>query len=178
MQDSWKQLKSDNTLRKNILTSSHNLQSQWHVVSIRYYETKIHLTRKVGFEGIPKLDPYWKSQPVTHKVNMEWKAELNLCTTAILTRGSEFLMDRTSWSQTWSTKSTTTTKRRPLKRRRTYLRWRRKYWRLQADPRLEQNQEDRQLIVHLQGLYVFLNEYGLILNQELNSIKITQWQKE
>ena len=26
----------------------------------------------------PKLGPYWKSQPVTHKVNMEWKLELNL----------------------------------------------------------------------------------------------------
>ena len=26
----------------------------------------------------PRLGPYWKSQPVTHKVNMEWKLELNL----------------------------------------------------------------------------------------------------
>ena len=24
------------------------------------------LKRKVGFKGTPKLDPYWKSQPVTH----------------------------------------------------------------------------------------------------------------
>ena len=31
------------------------------------------LTRKVGFKGTPKLDPYWKSQPVTCMVNMEWK---------------------------------------------------------------------------------------------------------
>ena len=41
--------------------------------------------------------------------------------------------------------------------------------RLQADPRLKQNQEDLQLLAHLQGLYLFSKEYGLILNQELNS---------
>ena len=35
---------------------------------------------------------------------MEWKLELNLWTKTILTRGSEFLMDWISWSQTWSTK--------------------------------------------------------------------------
>ena len=55
---------------------------------------------------------------------------------------------------------------------------RRKYVRLQADSRLKQNREDPQLLVHLQGLYPFLKENGLILNQELNSIKLTQWQKE
>ena len=59
-------------------------------------EMKKHLTRKVGFEGTPKLDPYWKSQPVSCKVNME-------CTQTILTRGSEFLMDWTSWSRTQAT---------------------------------------------------------------------------
>ena len=34
--------------------------------------------RKVGCEGTPKLGPYWKSQPATYKVMMEWKLELNL----------------------------------------------------------------------------------------------------
>ena len=58
--------------------SSHNLQSQWLVVGTLCQEMKSHLTRKVGFEGTPKLDPYWKSQPATYKVNMEWKVELNL----------------------------------------------------------------------------------------------------
>ena len=48
--------------------------------------------RKAGFEGSPKLGPYWKSQPVTCKVTMEWKLELYLLTKTILTRGSEFLM--------------------------------------------------------------------------------------
>ena len=41
-------------------------------------EMKNHLTRKFGFEGTPKLGPYWKSQPATYKVNVEWKLELNL----------------------------------------------------------------------------------------------------
>ena len=44
--------------------------------------------------------------------------------------------------------------------------------------RQKQNQEDFQLLAHLQGLYLFLKENGLILNQELHSIKLTQWQKE
>ena len=30
---------------------------------------KNQLTRKIGFEGTPKLDPCWKSRPVTSKVN-------------------------------------------------------------------------------------------------------------
>ena len=71
---------------------SHNLQNQWHVVNTIYHEMKNHLTRKVGFEGTPKLGPYWKSQPVTCKVNMEWKLEMILSTKTILTRGSAFLM--------------------------------------------------------------------------------------
>ena len=33
---------------------------------------------KGWIQGTPKLDPYWKSQPVTYKVNTEWKSELNL----------------------------------------------------------------------------------------------------
>ena len=37
---------------------------------------KIYLARKDGFEGTPKLGPYWKSQPATNKVNMEWKLEI------------------------------------------------------------------------------------------------------
>ena len=98
---------------QNILTSSYNLQSQWHVVSILCHEMKNQLTRKVGFKGTPKLDPCWKSQPVTYKVNMEWKSELHLWTTTILTRGLEYLTAWTIWSQTWSTGSTTTTSKRP-----------------------------------------------------------------
>ena len=72
--------------------NSHNLQNQWLVVSALCQEMKIQLSRKVGFEGIPKLGPYWKSQPVTYKVNMKWKLELSLSKRTILTRGSEFPM--------------------------------------------------------------------------------------
>ena len=42
--------------------SSYNFQSQWHVVSLFYQETTNQLTRNVGFEWTPKLDPCWKSQ--------------------------------------------------------------------------------------------------------------------
>ena len=52
------------------------------------------------------------------------------------------------------------------------------YLLMQADQRLKQNREDLPLLAHLQGLYLFVKEYGLILNQELNSIKRTQWQKD
>ena len=78
---------------------------------------------------------------------MEWKSELNLWTKTILTHGSEFLMNWTSWSQTRSTKSTTTTSRKPLKRRRKYLL-------LQADHKLKQNRADLPLLAHLQELYL------------------------
>ena len=30
----------------------------------------------VGSEGTPRLDPYWKLQPVAYKVNMESKSEI------------------------------------------------------------------------------------------------------
>ena len=64
-----------------------------------------------------------------------------------------------------------TTSKRPLKRRRKYLR-------LQADQGLKQNREDFQLLAHLHELYIFLKENGLILNQEIRSITLTKWQKE
>ena len=41
-------------------------------------ETKVYLNHKVGSEGTPRLDPYWKLQPVACKVNMEWKSKLSL----------------------------------------------------------------------------------------------------
>ena len=68
-------------------------------------------------------------------------------------------------------RSTTTTSRGPLQRRRKYLR-------LQAGPRPKQNLEDLHPLAHLQGLFLFLKEDGLILNEELNPIKRTQWQKD
>ena len=46
------------------------------------------------------------------------------------------------------------------------------------EQRLKQNQADLPLLAHLHELYLFVKEYGLILNQELNPIKRTEWQKD
>ena len=134
-------------------------KTHWRVLttcsaSILYHEMKIQLKRKVGFRETPKLAPQWKSQPVTYKVNTEWKSELGLWTKTSLIRGSEFLTAWTNWPQTWSTRSTTTTSRRLLHRRRKHLR-------LQADPWLKQIQEDLPLLANLQRLHIFLKENGL-----------------
>ena len=51
------------------------------------------------------------------------------------------------------------------------------YLLMQADQKLKQNQEDLLLLAHPQELYLFVKEYGRILNQELNPIKRTHWQK-
>ena len=50
----------------------------WPVVSTLCQETKKHLHQKVGSEGIPKLDPYWKLQPVACTANMELRSEFRL----------------------------------------------------------------------------------------------------
>ena len=119
---------------------------------------KNHLTRKVGFEGTPKLVPYWKSQPATYKVNMEWKLELNLKTKTSLTCGSEFLMAWISWSRTWSTKSTTTTSRNPPRYSSKILRWKRMHLLFRADHREKQNHQDVLLLAHPQELYPSVKE--------------------
>ena len=49
---------------------------------------------------------------------------------------------------------------------------------LQADQRLKQDREDLPVLAHLQEVYLFVKEYGLIWNQELNSVKRTQWQQD
>ena len=45
---------------------------------------------------------------------------------------------------------------------------------VQADQRPKQNHEDLPLLAHLQELYIFMKEHGLMLNQELNQVKRTQ----
>ena len=47
-----------------------------------------------------------------------------------------------------------------------------------ADQKLKQNRQDLPLLAHLQELYLFVKEYGLILNHKLNPIKRTQRQKD
>ena len=52
------------------------------------------------------------------------------------------------------------------------------YLLLQADQRLKHNREDLPLLALLQELSLFVKDYGLMLNQELNPIMRTQWQKD
>ena len=55
---------------------------------------KINCPLTVGFDGTPKLDPCWKSQTITYKVNAEWKSELNLWTMTILNKLVTNLIDK------------------------------------------------------------------------------------
>ena len=55
---------------------------------------KINCPLTVGFDGTPKLDPCWKSQTITYKVNAEWKSELNLWTMTILNKLVTDLIDK------------------------------------------------------------------------------------
>ena len=59
---------------------SYNSQIQSPVVSTLCQGTKIHLNRRVGSEGTPKLGPYWKLQPVVCTVSTELRSELCLWT--------------------------------------------------------------------------------------------------
>ena len=52
------------------------------------------------------------------------------------------------------------------------------YLLLRADQRLKQNHEDLPLLPHLQELYLFVKEFGLMLSQELIRISPTQCQKD
>ena len=52
------------------------------------------------------------------------------------------------------------------------------YLLLRADQWPKQNHEDVFLSAHLQELYLSVKDLGLILNQELNPIERTQWQKD
>ena len=67
MQDFWMMSKSDSTSWRKTLQSSQKSQMQWLVVSTLRQETKIHLNRRVGSEGTPKLGPFWKLQLVACK---------------------------------------------------------------------------------------------------------------
>ena len=63
-------------MTKDTLHNSHNSQMQRPVVSTLCQEMKKHLNRKVGSKGTPKLDPYWKLQPVACTANLELRSEL------------------------------------------------------------------------------------------------------
>ena len=139
--------------------NSHNLQSQWHVVSTLCQE-KNHVTRKVGFEGTPKLGPCWKSKPATYMVKFERKYRPCLQIQLSLV-GHKF-----SWFECWSrtsatTKRTTTICRKPLRCSSKMLRWKRMYLLLWAESRLNQNHKDVIMPAHPQELYPSGKESGL-----------------
>ena len=67
---------------------------------------------------------------------------------------------------------------RPIVRASKIVRWKWKYLLLQGDHRLKQNRGDLPLLAHLQGLYLFVKEYGLILSQKLIRISFTQCQND
>ena len=87
------QPESDNTSWHNMLTRVLTMcrasGMSWVYVTTR---RQINWPERLDSRETPKVDPHRKSQPVTGKVNMEWKSELNLFTKTILTHGSEFLM--------------------------------------------------------------------------------------
>ena len=84
------------------------------VVNTLFQEVTDHHNQKDGSKGTPKLGPCWKSQSVICCVSTEWKSESCPWTRTILTLGSEFLMNQTSWSRTWATTKRTTPTNRNL----------------------------------------------------------------
>ena len=113
---------------------------------------------RVGSHNLP---PY--------KVNLEWTSELNLWTRTILTRGSESLMDWTSWSQTW-----TTTSRKPQTRSSNTMRWNRIHVLLQADQEAQAKPQRRISASSSTKIYLLEKELGPILNHKIIRSKIIQ----
>ena len=60
MQDSWQQLKSYSTSWQRTLTSSHNLQNQWHVVSTLCQKMKKSSDPKGWIRGNTKIGPVFE----------------------------------------------------------------------------------------------------------------------
>ena len=111
---------------------------------------KNQLTRKVGFEGTPKLDPCWKSQPVIWKVKYGVEIRIERVTKDIshswvrISHGLNKLVTDLKDKEYDENEQETSERRR-------------KYLRLQAEPRLKQNREDLPLLAHLQGLCLWID---------------------
>ena len=135
---------------------------------------KLVWTRKVGVEWTLRLDPYWKSQLVAYKVNMEWKSELSpvnkrpfsrswvrishglnkLVTNLIdkeLTANDDEKETSDTKTEVFAFASRTKAKAKPTRPTSTCSCTR--------------------------TVHMLVKENGLILSQELNSISLTQWQK-
>ena len=69
---------------------------QWPVVKTLFQETKKRHNQKDGSKGTPKLDPYWKLQPVTLHGKFEVEMRLLSLNRDNTHTGSEFLVDQIS----------------------------------------------------------------------------------
>ena len=135
---------------------------------------KNQLTRKVGFEGTPKFGPV--SEVTTSYLQGTYGVEIRIesvnknnsqswvRTSHGLNKLVTDLIDK-EYDDNEQETSETKTEAFALKTIHLIL---------QADQRLKQNHEDLPLLAHLQELDLFAKEYGLILNQELHSIKRAQ----
>ena len=139
--------------------------SQFHAVACREYtlprEVTDHHNQEDGSKGTPKLDPYWKLQPVACTVSTELRSELCLWTKTILTPGSEFLMDQTNWSRIWTAVS-----RKPQIFSSKNMRWNWLRVILHADQRPKQSHKEENLPALPQEPYLLGKELGPMLNQE------------
>ena len=124
-------------------------------------ETKIHLNRKVGSEGTPKLGPYWKLQPVACKVNTGVEIRIksvnkdNSHSWVRISHGLKKLV--TNLNNNEQETSEMQFEEYALKLNAGDL---------QADQRPKQNHKNEILPAHPQELYLLEEELGLMLNQE------------
>ena len=139
-------------------------------MSIFYHEMTNQLTRKVGFKGIPKIGPVLKVTTsyllgkygvqitiefVNKDISHSWvriSHGFNILVTDLIDN---------KYDDKWETSTTKT-----------------EVFVLASRSKAKQNRQDLQVPAPFQGLYVFLKENGLTLNQKLKSIRRTQWQKE
>ena len=167
MQDSWQQLRSDSTSWQKTLKNSHNSQIQWLVVSTLCQKMKHHLTQKVGFEGTLRLDPYWKSQPATYKVNLEWKIRIES-----INKDNSHLWVRISHGLNKLVTDLSNNKDDHNEQETSQMQFedcalKKMYLLLRADQRIKQNHKDVFLPAHPQKLYPSGKELGPILNQKI-----------
>ena len=175
MQDSWKQLKSDSISWQRTLISSHNVQNLWHVVSTLCHEMKNSTDRKGWIRGNIKIGPVldvttsYLQGKYGVEIRIESVSKDNSLSWLRISHGLNKLVTDLI-DKEYDDNEQETVERICIKNECTCF--------LQADQRLKQKHEDLPLLAHLQELYLFLKEYGLTLNQELNRISRTQWQKD
>ena len=138
MQDSWKQWKSDSTSWQNTLTSSHNLQIQWLVVSAHCQEMKIIWPERLDSREHPNWTRVGShSQLLQGKYGVEIRIES-------VNRQFSLVGQNFSWMKQVGHRPD----RQRVRRQRTGNLWNEdgSVLLLQVDQRLKQNQEDLPLL--------------------------------